>query len=496
MQTSSVYLRQMVEDYNTKRIGIPPFQRKFVWTREQIIDMFDSILRGFPIGSFLIWERDSEVTGTMDILTDEDNFSDTPENYILDGRQRLTTFYGCTLTSQDKDEKFDLYFNMEDEGFEYPKKRGVKAHLIKVSDVFDTFRLLDRMSEIRSNFKPEKAELYISRIKRLNSFLQEYAISKVTISQCSLDDATNVFSRLNSKGTDISKTFMLQAMSYKKSGESPLVKVLEDIAVRLAKYDFENIGIDNLLNACFIFEGKKFYDLNLNEMKGLLPLRHEEQIKETIFKTVDFLYEECFIRSWNLVPYSKQFQALIWFFRKHPYPNSNQKKELKKWIFYTSLTLAFQNGSLGNTRFLFSRFSEFINDIKLTAFDYKEINKNFNFDFQPSKKSALSKFYFIILVKEYLEKSDSKDKRFLDIFKIGQSGPEFYFVLMDVNDKSNLNLILNNNSSYNPLDLSKYLLDVEMVEAYHLGNYNKFKDLRRRKIQESINNFIKEYISL
>lgn len=37
-------------------IRLPKFQRDFVWTRQQVLDLLDSIARGYPIGSFLLWK--------------------------------------------------------------------------------------------------------------------------------------------------------------------------------------------------------------------------------------------------------------------------------------------------------------------------------------------------------------------------------------------------------------------------------------------------------
>ena len=43
-----------IDDLN-ESIFLPAIQREFVWTPDQIIRLFDSILREYPIGAFLIW---------------------------------------------------------------------------------------------------------------------------------------------------------------------------------------------------------------------------------------------------------------------------------------------------------------------------------------------------------------------------------------------------------------------------------------------------------
>src|SRR6266498_2515246 len=77
------------------RLRVPRFQRPFVWRPEQMADLFDSIDRGFPIGSLLVWETDEELAsldtvGGLPVPTRRDgNLA-----YVLDGHQRLSTLFG------------------------------------------------------------------------------------------------------------------------------------------------------------------------------------------------------------------------------------------------------------------------------------------------------------------------------------------------------------------------------------------------------------------
>jgi transposase len=52
------------EHVNTARLNtqsfLPAIQREFVWRPDQIIQLFDSLLRRYPVGSFLFWEVQPE----------------------------------------------------------------------------------------------------------------------------------------------------------------------------------------------------------------------------------------------------------------------------------------------------------------------------------------------------------------------------------------------------------------------------------------------------
>ena len=491
MQTSPIYLRQLVTEIKNQRIGIPLFQRKFVWSSEQVCQLFDSISKGYPIGSFLIWERDNEWEGTLDLLTDRQHLDSKPKGYILDGRQRITTFYGCTLAEENKPEIFNLWYNLKNRGFQYKTRSTTSVYLVKVSDIFDTFRLLGKMEEIRKQLPKEEADLYIQRAKELNSVLQEYMISKVTISDCSLEEATDVFSRLNSQGTDISNAYMIQALSYKKQGDPLLVPELEKICEGLAQYDYDSIGIDELLTTGYKFVNKNFFDLSLKEKIGLRPLEYIDAIKETVTHTVKFLYEYCGIISWKILPYPKQFQALVWFFKKNDNPTELQKEELRKWIIYTGFVSTFQNGSIGNTRRIFSRFEEYVNGQKSTPIDYQTFEKTNDLNFRFSKGSATTKMFLLTLINNYKDNvTCDKILRYIGTSRFGDKAPENYFVLLNEEDKVELNTILNTFCPYDESALPKHSLTVEMVELYREGFTDQFRKLRKQYIIKLQNNQI------
>ena len=51
-----ISIKQAVERINRREYILPAIQREFVWTRDQMIRLFDSIMKDYPIGSFLFWE--------------------------------------------------------------------------------------------------------------------------------------------------------------------------------------------------------------------------------------------------------------------------------------------------------------------------------------------------------------------------------------------------------------------------------------------------------
>src|SRR5712664_3380952 len=77
-------------------IGLPDIQRPFVWSSAKVRDLFDSMYRGYPVGTIMLWETGSEV-GTRQIGTRAADKA--PQLLIVDGQQRLTSLF-AVLTGE------------------------------------------------------------------------------------------------------------------------------------------------------------------------------------------------------------------------------------------------------------------------------------------------------------------------------------------------------------------------------------------------------------
>ena len=82
-------------DIHNGQIKIPNFQRNFVWGKQQTAKLIDSIIKGFPIGTFILWKTKEELRHFKNIGNDK--LPTTPKGesvmYILDGQQRITSLF-------------------------------------------------------------------------------------------------------------------------------------------------------------------------------------------------------------------------------------------------------------------------------------------------------------------------------------------------------------------------------------------------------------------
>ena len=257
------YLREIATKLEEGTYAIPAFQRDYVWKKNQILDLFDSISKGYPIGSIILWKpKDLDIPPVRDVLTEKISNEIKPEYYILDGRQRTTTFYGCVTDKKDKPEEFQLYYDLDEDSFVYKNKRNRKKNIYEVSKIYDTFTMLGLLQDIMSSgLTEEKTKLYINRIKEINTILQTYEIGEMIIENCTLDESSTVFSRINSEGTDISKMAMLQALTYKNKESVLVSEEIAEITRNLSEYGFGGIKSDDILNCGYTYIGHNFYTI-------------------------------------------------------------------------------------------------------------------------------------------------------------------------------------------------------------------------------------------
>ena len=67
----------LISNIEQGQIKIPQFQRKFVWSIEETAGLIDSILKGYPIGTFIIWETNDRLRSVRNIGNFQ--FPDTPD---------------------------------------------------------------------------------------------------------------------------------------------------------------------------------------------------------------------------------------------------------------------------------------------------------------------------------------------------------------------------------------------------------------------------------
>jgi len=209
-------LRQILDGVESLEMVMPEFQREYVWPIEDAKQLMVSMFKGYPTGGLLFWETENPPE-IKNKAVDTSKLGLT--KVILDGQQRLTTLYMIIrgeippyYTEDDilKDPRH-LYFNVLNGDFQFYQKSMMDASTVwkLVKDCFDE-SLVDSV-DIATSYceKEEDADfkIIVRRISKNLSTLRgiekmNYPILTVPKS-ASIDDAIDVFDRVNSKGTKL-----------------------------------------------------------------------------------------------------------------------------------------------------------------------------------------------------------------------------------------------------------------------------------------------------
>ena len=105
-QTNPFDLGTLLKEVETGKIQLPDFQRGWVWEDERIRGLLDSISRRFPIGAVMTLEAGGEINFKTRLVEGvKGNSTDAPQQFILDGQQRLTSLYQTLLSPDGVDTK-------------------------------------------------------------------------------------------------------------------------------------------------------------------------------------------------------------------------------------------------------------------------------------------------------------------------------------------------------------------------------------------------------
>ncbi len=198
-------------DYiDSGHMALPEFQRGYVWSRKQVRELFDSLYRRHPVGGLLVWATQSDEAG----YRGGGRLAAGVVKLLLDGQQRITSLYGVARGCPP--EFFDgnpqafngLYFHVGEETFSFyqPKRMQGDPLWIDVSELMQkgTGDFIDPLLAV-SEDKTKIGDL-ISRLSKLIEIKEiELHVDEVTGTDKSLDIVVDIFNRVNSGGTKLSK---------------------------------------------------------------------------------------------------------------------------------------------------------------------------------------------------------------------------------------------------------------------------------------------------
>jgi hypothetical protein len=203
-------LAAILDQIDSGSVLLPEFQRGYVWNRDQVRGLMRSLYLGYPVGGLLTWETQADGSAVRGGNASAQGL----RVLILDGQQRVTSLYGVSrgrppaFFQGDAKAFTGLCFNVEDQIFEFyaPAKMRDDARWIDVTALF-VHGLKPHIDSLnRDPDTQARIVTYMERLIRLHSVLEkEFHEEKITGEDKTVDVVVDIFNRVNSGGTKLSK---------------------------------------------------------------------------------------------------------------------------------------------------------------------------------------------------------------------------------------------------------------------------------------------------
>lgn len=346
-EPQSFLITDLINDIKRGLIKIPQFQRDFIWSKEKAASLMDSIIKGYPIGTMILWKTKETLRSVRNL--GGVNLPETPAGdfiqYVLDGQQRLTSIFaslgGAKVRREYKIEDFsEIYIDLkaaDDEEIVVANRDGIdEKSIIKLTS------LLYGGLQYLASFSTE----YLQRLEQFKRNIETYPIPSILIREVPIDVATEIFTRINEGGKPLTVFEIMVAKTFDIEQDFDLAESYDDLIRELERVDYETISEATVLrtvSVILIKECSKKVILNLNkfEFVDIWP-----KIVDAIERAVDYLRNYFKIPVSKLLPYNDLIVLFAYFFYHHnDRPLDDKERYLKDLFWRISLTERYSAGT-------------------------------------------------------------------------------------------------------------------------------------------------------
>lgn len=375
LENIPVKYSDLISEIETGQVKIPQFQRKFVWGIKASAKLLDSILKGYPIGTFIYWrtnERLRSVRNLGNIVLPEPKHGEYV-NYVLDGQQRLTSLYaalkGIKIINEDQKELdySQIFIDLKavgDEPIVIIDIAGKEEFsFIKVTDLMEgDFTLL-------GNYPKELHPL----LKKYTKIIQSYNFSVINLKNAPIEVATEVFTRLNVGGKSLTLFEIMVAKTYHIFPPNPddpkskevtfdLDEKYEELKTELATSHYNTIPSATVLQVVSILLEKDCTRKQILALDKMKFIEMWDEAIDCIKRSVDFFRSYGIVVS-RILPYNALIVPFSYFFHKHKQnPTGVMKKRLEDFFWRVSLGFRYSSAVEGKLAQDIDKIESIIND--------------------------------------------------------------------------------------------------------------------------------------
>lgn len=331
-------IKDVISEISRGGLRIPEIQRRYVWQRAQIAKLLDSIYRGFPTGSILLWDTAQDVR-LREMATDLDRgvrFDFVPK-IVLDGQQRLTSLARAFDPSTPKHDR--ILFNIMDEVFEpYSPRSSADPRWIDVTEILtdqvtelDVLERLKQAHVIDRDNRETRNQIH-NRLKTLGA-IREYQYPIEIVREDDLETVTEVFIRVNSGGTRLREAELaLARLAWKLPGT--IVGPFEDMENACEERGFD-LDARFLMRALISTATRQSRFRDLKAFWERPPAEIEDAWKRTergLRLALDFVEGNVGIPGSELLPSHLSLIPLTVVFSDREHLKGDEERSLRRWF--------------------------------------------------------------------------------------------------------------------------------------------------------------------
>lgn len=372
------FLQRLLENFQKGEITLPRFQRPFVWDKARRLALFDSVRRGIPIGSLMIWETRAVGEKGEALVIPKTSLGPfvlpkvpdvSPRRFLLDGEQRLMTLYFALYSPSaagdpEGDEPttaFEVFYDLQEETFatrdDFPAEPS-PARYFPLRSVFFPRGVLRFQREMEralveglgANSTPdmrrtldEKVTRFTERSDSIAESVRQYKVPVTVMATDDLPLVSETFKRVNSQGLSMSEAHMMNAISWQSSFD--LLERFDELRSGLEDQplwtDRANLDDDVLLR---VSKRLLDHDVYSEDVSTIAPKLRDgkvlRRVGESMGRCAAYLASRG-IRNPGHMPNVMQLVVLGVVFDAVHEPSSAALDRLEDWLWFTSYSEVF-----------------------------------------------------------------------------------------------------------------------------------------------------------
>ena len=342
----------LISEIQKGQIKVPKFQRNFVWSLDKTAKLLDSILKGYPIGTFILWETNERLNdikniGNLELPPIPD---DVKVQYVLDGQQRITSLYAAFLGAkiQKEGEKritdysniyVDLDGDIENNDNQIVVSEQPEGAFITLHKLLNA-----KYSELRENYSTNE----IDKIQEYKETFTTYDFSTIVLRREDIDSAIEVFTRINTGGQTLTLFEIMSAKTYDEEQNFDMEERFQKLVEELKEAKYETISSSILLNILSLILSKN----KECKRKVILQLRKQaiinvwDSVVSALKESIDYFRSVYRIPVSAILPYDSLLVPFAYFFYfQKGKPRGNQIKFLEEFFWRMSLSFRYSSST-------------------------------------------------------------------------------------------------------------------------------------------------------